>query len=244
MSEESSALLRREVPDAPPAPGTVDLHLARLDVADAEIARLRALLTDDERARAARFVHARDARKFIVARATLRTVLGRYLGEAPEALALTQSEHGKPRLVTGELRFSVSHAGEVALYGVAARRELGVDIELVRRDLELEAIAERFFAPRERADVLARAGDARVRTFFACWTRKEAFVKALGLGLGYPLVDFEVGVDPDAVDVPLRVLAATPPQSAFRIVSVPAPEGYAAALAAESGPLVVRAFEV
>ncbi|MBY0274553.1 4'-phosphopantetheinyl transferase superfamily protein [Candidatus Binatia bacterium] len=157
---------------------------------------LRALLSPDERARADRFHFARDRTRFVAGRGLLRRVLGQALDRSPDGFCFGEGPHGKPLLAAVDavppLAFNVSHAHELVVVAVATGRQVGVDIEWMRRPVDVDAIACRFFAPGERAAVLGASDADRRETFFACWTRKEAYLKARGHGLTYPLDRFEV----------------------------------------------------
>ena len=186
---------------APPRRPSLDdrsVHVwrAELDVGDTGTARFAATLSADERLRAARFHFARDRDRFTVGRGVLRSLLGGYLGVAPAALAFAYGDHGKPALVGGGLHFNVSHSAGVALYAVARAREVGVDVEGHRADFATAEIAERFFSPAERAALRALPVEARCAAFFACWTRKEAYIKARGVGLSLALDAFDVSLAP------------------------------------------------
>jgi 4'-phosphopantetheinyl transferase len=157
----------------------LEIVLARLDVQSAALPPLAMLLSTDERVRAARFRLARDRRRFIVARATLRRLLAARLSSRPESIELAYGPHGKPRLRAGELRFNVSHSEDLALYAFSRRREVGVDIEAVREVPEADRIAPDWFSP----------ADYRRFGFLGCWTRREALAKGLGRGVGDPGLD-------------------------------------------------------
>jgi 4'-phosphopantetheinyl transferase len=186
--------------------------------------------------RAGRYYFARDRNHFTVARGLLRLILGGYLDSDPAALHFVYGTHGKPALAADNggtlLRFNVSHSGGFALYAVAQQRELGVDIEQIRPEFAREqGIAERFFAPQEVATLRALPVDVQPEAFFACWSRKEAYIKARGLGLAMPLERFAVSLAPGE---PAALLStADDPQEARRWTMqalAPVP-GYAAALA-------------
>jgi 4'-phosphopantetheinyl transferase len=153
-----------------------------------------ALLAPDEQVRAARFVRARDRRRFARCRAALREILGCLLGRPPGSLRFRAGGQGKPELDPQELtkdqtdrrhalRFNVSHTGELALIAVCRGRELGVDLERVRPILEAQSIVASFFSMAEAAEFASIAEDARALAFFRGWTRKEAILKGLGVGL-------------------------------------------------------------
>jgi 4'-phosphopantetheinyl transferase len=128
----------------------------------------------------------------------LRAILGRYLGSDPRRLRFHSNHYGKPSLAepAGWLRFNLSHSGGLALVAVTLDHELGVDVEQVRADLAGLSIAEQFFSPAEVATLRALPEPDRLQAFFNCWTRKEAFVKARGEGLSFPLKRFDVSLAP------------------------------------------------
>jgi 4'-phosphopantetheinyl transferase len=176
--------------------GEVHVWCAELDVAGASLEGLLATLASDEHARADRFRFATDRNWFIAARGILRRILGRYLNRRPGELQFRYSSNGKPVLASDcdWLRFNVSHAAGLALYAVSREREVGVDVERLRPAVAGDDIAERYFSVSELAELRELPPSARVRAFFDCWTRKEAYVKALGQGLSLPLKEFNVPV--------------------------------------------------
>ena len=189
----------------PPTPlvlGDDAVHIwhASLDLAPERVAALRDTLAADERARAERFRFPLDGARSIVARGLLRAIIARYLERAPGAIAFVYGASGKPSLrddaECGSIRFNVSHADGVALYALTRGREVGVDIERIRADMVGERIAERFFSPHEVATLRALPPDLQHDAFFTCWTRKEAYVKARGIGIGAALDRFDVSLAP------------------------------------------------
>lgn len=221
------------------AEGEVHVWAAPLDPPAEAVRRHAGLLAPDERARAERFHFERDRRRFSVARGVLRHLLGRYLAADPRRVAFRYESHGKPALADGTagggLRFNVSHSGEVALYAFARGRELGVDVEEVRPMEDGLDIAERFFSQAEVAAFRALPADVRDEAFFNCWTRKEAYIKAVGEGLSFPLHVFDVSLAPGE---PARLIASRDPRQAerwsLRALPDPAP-GYRAAIVVEGG---------
>jgi 4'-phosphopantetheinyl transferase len=193
------------------------------------------VLDDEERARAARFVFDRHRSRFIAAHACLRLLLGQYIGQAPGGLRFAVGARGKPRLLDGgtDVRFNLSHSGDLALIAVSVGIEVGVDIEQGRPDALLD-LARRFFAPGEVAALEALPMAEQAGAFVRGWTRKEAFIKALGDGLSFPLDQFEVSLAPDAAGQLLLGCGSDLDATArWRLVSLAAPPGYAAALAGE-----------
>jgi 4'-phosphopantetheinyl transferase len=221
--------------------GPADVHVwcARLDDA-AAADKARAILSVDERERADRFHFERDRRRFTNARATLRVLLGRYLGMPPCDVIFGYGEYGKPALGggrEGSLRFNVSHSGELALFAIARTVEVGVDIEALRDLPDAEEIATRFFSPREVQRLLSCAPAARHAAFFRCWTRKEAYLKALGSGLARPLDEFDVTFAPGETPS-LSVPGNQRESDRWQLHDLAAADGYAAALVVEGAAIV------
>jgi 4'-phosphopantetheinyl transferase len=173
----------------------VDLVQVRLDAEAVVTQGLAQCLSDAERVRAGRFVFEPDRRRFIVGRAHLRHLLASRLGTRADRVELDYGPRGKPRLAgdfaESDLRFNLSHCGDVVLYAFSTGCEVGVDVEAVRELPDADDVAQHFFSPREHAAYRRLPARERPRGFFRCWTRKEAFIKALGSGLAYPLTEFD-----------------------------------------------------
>jgi 4'-phosphopantetheinyl transferase len=186
----------------------VHLWLFSLDADDATVAALAAHLAPDEEARAARFRHASDVRRYRVARGALRVLLARYLGAAPAALRFDYGPHGKPRLAEGcgvDLEFNLSHSGDAALAAFSLGHPVGVDLERADRTVDALALAGRYGSAREQAMLTATAMEARSRRFIELWTCKEAWLKATGFGVtaGLAAVDIDLsGARPRIVCLP------------------------------------------
>ena len=165
-------------------PGEIQLWRASLTDRD-QLGHSLVVLSAEERARADRFVFAPDRQAFVLAHGALRDVLGRYLRTAPESLEFTAGPQGKPRVVQTftDLRFNLSHSDGLALIAVTRGREVGVDVERVVDDILFEEIARAYFDPEEVWDLRTAPPHERVTRFFEVWTRKEAGLKASGLGL-------------------------------------------------------------
>jgi 4'-phosphopantetheinyl transferase len=194
---------------APVAGGTAEIVSSRLDAAPSEARELAWCLSDGERLRAGRFVFERDRRRFVVGRARLRHLLASRLGVQPDAVELDYGPRGKPRLsrrfADSKLRFNVSHSEDFAVYAFSSDREIGVDVEIVRELRDADEIASRFFSLRENQAYQALDSLDKPLGFFNCWTRKEAFIKALGDGLYHPLDRFDVSLAPGESASILRV---------------------------------------
>lgn len=227
---------------APPI--EIELWVWSLDVDEAERGRLFATLSEDEVARALRFVFDRDRQRYIVARGRMREILARVLGVTAAALRFSYSSHGKPSLSAANtpLHFNLSHSDGLAALGVSHARELGVDVEH-ERPLK-EDIAERFFSRGEVAALRALPESEQLAAFYRCWTRKEAVVKAIGEGLSRPLDSFDVTLDAGAAHL-LRMDGETDGPEAWQLAHFAPAPGFAGAVACRTGggALVVRRRE-
>lgn len=178
------------------ATGEVHVWRVELEQPDHLLEKFRETLEEHELHRADRFHFEKHRRHFVAGRGALRQLLAHYLDTKPEAFRLSYGAYGKP-LLDGEhkdsrLRFNMSHSHEVALFAFAENREVGVDVEHIRSDFASEDIARRFFSRREVETFNTLPQRDQVAAFFRCWTRKEAFIKVIGLGLSQPLDQFDV----------------------------------------------------
>lgn len=212
----------------------VHVWRASLDPAPERTDALADLLAPDERDRAARCRFSRDRRQFIAGRGQLRLVLSRYLGCAPDVIAFSYGPQGKPEVES--LSFNVSHAGGIALYAVSRSRRVGVDVERLRDVSYADEVVERFFSACEAAAYRTLAREARAEAFATCWTRKEAFIKAVGTGLSYPLSAFDVTVRPDEPARLLAVRGREGPARRWQMEILPVGSGYTATVAADRPP--------
>ncbi|MEW6240627.1 MAG: 4'-phosphopantetheinyl transferase superfamily protein [Chloroflexota bacterium] len=198
-------------------------------------------LSADESQRAARFHFDTDRLRFITAYTSLRRILARYLQCDPRDLNFSANAYGKPFLPDHEIDFNLSHSGEYALIAVTRGRKIGVDVEFIRDDIELESLAARHFSPREVSELLALPLKQRVVGFFNCWTRKEAYIKAQGLGLSLPLDSFDV-----SLGEPARLRGTRPDAkeaSRWSLHSLDVGSNYAAALAVEGDGFEIRCWD-
>ncbi len=214
----------------------VHLWCAVLDQPDVTVQKLAETLAPDERLRAERFHFERDRRRFIVGRGVLRTILGRYLRLEPNRLQFCYGPCGKPALAgmstrpEGRLCFNLAHSQSLALYAVTYEREIGVDIEYIHAMPEAEQIATRFFSAQENAVLRLLPSQQKQEAFFNCWTRKEAYIKALGDGLAQPLAEFDVSLAPGE-PASLRISGDAQAAARWSIQALTPASGYVAALA-------------
>ena len=224
------------------ATGEVHVWRLALDQPENVVAEFRAALDAGELERAGRFHFEKHRRHFVVGRGGLRYVLARYLDVKPGEFRFSYGAYGKPALVSEGLRFNMSHSHGVALFAVARDRELGVDVEHVRADFATGDIARRFFSRAEVATFNALEKDEQVAAFFRCWTRKEAYIKAIGRGLSEPLDAFDVTLAPGEAAALLR--AERGDASRWAMFDINAGDDYAGALAVEAPVSKIHLWQV
>ena len=216
-------------------PGEVHLWQIHLLAPEDQVRRSRAFLPPDEAERADRFYFEKHRLRFTIAHAALRVILSAYLNIAPLEVAFSYGPQGKPALSPdleqSGIRFNLSHSEDYALLAVTRKFCLGVDIEYIKEDFGTEEIATRFFSPHEVKTLTAVSSGGKARAFFHCWTRKEAYIKAVGGGLSIPLDSFDVAFGSGVQPALLRV--QVPAHEQWKMYNIAAPEGYAAALVIE-----------
>jgi 4'-phosphopantetheinyl transferase len=186
----------------------VDVWAVPLEQTAERLAFLDSLLSAPEKTRAAAFRFGELRDRFVAARGTLRVLLGHYLNRAPQTVEFRYGAHGKPELAgnggTSSLRFNLSHSENLGLFAFTRGTDVGIDVEKIRTLHDEQALANRFFTPRESATLAALRGAEKVAGFFKLWTRKEAWFKAAGTGISGSLAGIEV----------------SPPQEPARIVAI------------------------
>ncbi|WP_271253861.1 4'-phosphopantetheinyl transferase family protein [Pseudanabaena sp. Chao 1811] len=200
---------------------TTDLQLyqARLDISEIECDRLWKLLSEDERSRADRFKRENLRRNFVAARGNLRIILAQWLGCKPKAIQFSYSDRGKPYLQNSKgIYFNLAHSQDFAIYVVSSDREVGIDLEYINPQCDIEGIAQRYFSPSEY-EVIKGLGDRdpslAVQAFYQAWTLKEAYGKATGQGITNilegldvsPLLETAIGTTLQIGDWNLKLLS-------------------------------------
>jgi len=216
---------------APPlAPGEIHIWRYSLELSSAHARDAGPLLSPDELERAARFHFPVHRNRYIAGRSQLRKTLGSYLQVAPASVDFAYSEFGKPAIPMAQnpeaIAFNVSHSEDLWVLAVSRVQPLGIDVERIRSDFGGEEVAQANFAPGEFHELLSLPADIRPQAFFNCWTRKEAYVKALGAGLQIPLDSFEVSLRPG--DAPRFLRGAG---TGWNLLSFVAAEGFQGAVA-------------
>jgi 4'-phosphopantetheinyl transferase len=219
--------------------GEVHVWIAAVDGPTLDPDSLAVVLSPDERQRAASFRFEKHRRRYIAAHAALRQILSRYLGKPAEDIVFACNRFGKPFLCETDgmasVSFNMSHSGELALAAFARGRLIGADVELIRPVEEFEQIAEAHFTPQEltlleQADIASRQ-----HTFYTCWTRKEAYIKAIGKGLSIPLNSFDTSIPAGAAGRRIERSPDAPHVASWWLSDLVVDFGYAAALVVEDG---------
>lgn len=219
-----------------------DVWRLSLDLSTDSVKLNESTLSADEEKRADHFHFEVDKNRFIVTHGGLRKILGRYLHCDPAELTFSINQYGKPALVNSAVEFNLSHSGDFALIAVTQGRKIGVDVERIRQGISSHVIAQQYFSKAEVAELQSLPIEQREAAFFTCWTRKEAYIKAQGLGLALPLESFDVSLTPGQ---PAILRATRPePQEAVRwtLRSLDVDPKYAGAVAVEGADFDFRLF--
>jgi 4'-phosphopantetheinyl transferase len=202
----------------------IDEHLQHLE-------RYQAHLNKAEQKNASRYHFEKDQQRSTISRGSLREILSAYLQQASKEIQFQLTEYDKPLLINNHpLQFNVTHSGNLVLIAVALDLLVGIDVEDTSREIEYQELAQRFFATNEAAAVAKLTGESLKQAFFNVWTRKEAFVKAIGEGLSYPLADFEVSTLPEERSTLLALKRQPEQAQQWQFISFQPRPGYQAAL--------------
>jgi 4'-phosphopantetheinyl transferase len=174
------------------APGEVHLWRADLNLKPQQFEVGRGLLSADERERSDRMVTQVLKNRRVAAQSILRDVLARYLQIAPFEIIFSLGERGKPFIQGGDIEFNMSHTEDLALIAITRAHPIGVDIEFLKSSKYHDSIVQKNYSSQEFAQYQALPENEKLEAFFRGWTRKEAYIKAIGLGLYYPLEKFTV----------------------------------------------------
>ena len=225
--------------DVPPLEDR-EVHLWRIDLHGAPWLDTEAILDTSERDRAARFVFPRDRSRYLCAHHAVRVLLGAYLNVPPAVVRIVPNHHGKPMLNDHALGFNLSHSGDCALLAVSRVAEIGVDVEMLRLPREARQLAESVFSAAELETLSNVSDDALETAFFTCWTRKEAYLKALGIGLTANPATITVGLETGLRRIEI---AGRDAHQFVDVVSIADHSDRAAAIAVVGGYSSIRIFD-
>ncbi len=226
-----------------------EIHVwrAALDQPSLVMDTLERTLSGDERARATRLIFERDRRFFIACRGILRSLLGAYLHVDPKEVAFRYGTHGKPFLMEqfseDNITFNLSHADGLALIAITRKRQLGIDIECVRPIPEAATIARQFFSPAENTAIQSLPPDDQITAFYHCWTRKEAWLKAMGSGFSNALDTFDVSVGPGEPAALLSVRGSPDEPAHWALQTLTPAPGFVSTVAVEGHDWRLMSYE-
>lgn len=225
----------------------VHIWQANIDLPAKGVQNLKINLSSDESMRAEEFRFEHDRSGFIATRGILRQILAYYLRIEPGVIRFCYKENGKPRLQSGSgeecIQFNISHSEELALYVFTLGHEVGVDIEYMRPISEMEQIVEQFFSAKERVVFGASPVSKKREIFYTWWTRKEAFTKAKGSGLSYPLDTLDVSMFPCEQNKPLNIMEDANETSIWSIGDIKPAKEYAGAVVVEGRDLNIHCWK-
>lgn len=220
---------------------TNEVHIWNMELAlyKEELERLGDLLNDSEWERAGKFAFEKDRTGFIIRRGVLKELLGGYLGVEAETINLAYDEMGKPRLgERNDLYFNMSDSGGIVLYAFTRGREIGIDVEYMRNEIEFDEIVGSFFSEDEQSEYFSLKAEERAKGFYTGWTRKEAYLKAIGKGLSRELDQFSVKLVPNSTG------GSVIKDEDWWVEDLDCPEGFQAALCAEGTGVKAAYFQV
>ena len=226
------------LPSGQPTLEPSEIHIWRvcLDRERASARDLFEVLSADEKQKAGKYHFEQDRDNFVVARGILRQILGGYLDILPGEIRFSYNRYGKPALDIGMnadgLRFNMSHSNGLVLYSVAREQEVGIDIEYIDDSFTIRPVAATCFSPSEMSMLDELPSDRQPAAFFTGWTRKEAYIKAIGEGVSMPLKEITVSLLPDDVRISMTPNDRSETRT-WSLVTLPFESDYAAALAAE-----------
>jgi 4'-phosphopantetheinyl transferase len=225
----------------------VDVWRISTSLHDHGLAEFYSVLAPEQRTRAERMRVSEKRKQYVVAHGLTRMLIGQRVGADPRALEFHRGPKGKPYLggdfAGAGIQFNMTHTSHMALVALALNREIGIDIERLRENLQWEKLAQRYFSPLEYSGYSTLPEADRLRGFFTCWTRKEAVLKAIGTGLGGGLASFDVSVDPDASPALLDNRWDGRFHGNWTLHQIQPGPGYVATLAAERDGFQVRCWE-
>ncbi len=184
------------------AQGTVHVWLNYMNIHQAKLKHLYPLLSDAEKARSEQFKFFKHRKHFIASHGFLHAVLANYLDTEAATIEFDYGDNGKPSIIseqnTRDIKFNLSHSGNLAILAVSNSFDVGIDIECIERKTDWRGISQRFFTHREQAEITRLTEDQQKAAFYQVWTRKEARMKVTGDGLKLPPGQFEVSVPPQS----------------------------------------------
>lgn len=222
----------------------IDVWRCPLDLTAAQIDQLSKCLSEQERQRAEQFRMAHKRLQFITSRARLRQCLALATGTRAGEIEIAVGASGKPFLAgkahSSGIQFNVSHTDGLALIAITRGQPVGIDVESLEQSVQAARLAENYFSAKEKTTIAALPGEQVTASFFACWTRKEAVLKAIGTGIAQGLASFDVATDPEITHCQTELQSATGPAQTWCVETLPCGAGFVGALAYQKQAIEIR----
>ncbi len=224
--------------------GHVDVWLCDLKQLSGDIKIFYSILSEDERDRADKLKVEDKKQQYIITRGVLRERLGLLTNIDPKDFVFDYLEHGKPVMANNhqcaDITFNVSHSYDLAMIAIAQKQSIGIDIEKINYESDHQALMTRFFSKAEQTEFQTMLDANKARAFCACWTRKEAFIKAVGDGVSYGLDKFNIAVDPENQTPEINL--HKPSEKTWSAINLPVDNDYMACLVSDRVSLSVRCW--
>ncbi len=222
----------------------IDVWRCPLDLAGAQIDELGKCLSQQERQRAEKFRFNRKRRQFVTTRARLRQCLALATGTAAGEIEIEVGASGKPFLAgtahASGIQFNVSHTDGLALIAITRGQPVGIDVESLEQNVQPARLAENYFSAQEKTTLAALPSERVTASFFACWTRKEAVLKAIGTGIAQGLDSFDVATEPEISHCQTELQSTAGSAATWYIETLPCGAGFAGALAYRKQAIEIR----
>lgn len=221
-------------------PSILENHVHIWKIEPAQITKdllyFKKILSEKETTRANKLTLPKVKNNFIISRGILRALLAKYTRQKPEELIFEENQYGKLFLKTSSnIFFNLSHSNDLTLLAFTLKNQIGIDVEFIRQNIDIESIAKKYFSSRETLELLNVSPEKKIPAFFNCWARKEAFIKAIGLGLSYQLSKFDVDVTSFGTkQIPINIKDPVYAQQNWQLFSLGLEENYAAAMVVEN----------
>ena len=206
--------------------------------------RFYKMLSDDEKDRAGKYHFEKDRNNYLVSRGLLRLILSKYLSIKAQEIIFEYNKYGKPYLKNNNLSFNIAHSSSTFIMTVTKEYDIGIDIEFMRDDLEIINMANNFFSEYEIKELLSLDQTNRLEGFYNCWTRKEAFIKAVGKGLSIPLDSFDVELDPEKLVKILDIRFNSYPIEEWQIIDLSLIPNFKCAVAVKNNNVVLETYKL
>jgi 4'-phosphopantetheinyl transferase len=212
-----------------------EIHIwrANLPIQASIKTELQKTLSENEQSRLNSLYFPQDKERFLVARSGLRNILARYLNTAPNHIDFHYTELGKPYINNKNIFFNISHSADCIIYALSNCSPIGIDVEHCKRDIDYLSIAKNFFSENEYLKLLTLHPDERLLAFYRCWTRKEAYIKAIGKGLHFPLDQIEVSILPNEKVQLIKIMDKAPEKDLWKIEEFCPQQDYIACVATQ-----------